>query len=141
MSHFLVNPVAHSLGLPMVIPRYINTFRIGPHVVNPVIHDLDAFESQVCTFLEEIGTPKLRSRLTGKDRRVAEVELGRLARLLAVLAAGSRYEDSDCATQVAISREYGQSLYHVFPCFADRASSAPRISMSSPRQLHDAPDH
>lgn len=77
--------------------------------MNPVINNIDAFESQVCTLLEEIGTPKIRQRLAGKDRRTSEVELGRLARVLAVLASGSRYEDSNYAIQVTVSRDY--SMY------------------------------
>lgn len=90
--------------------RYIGTYRSGPHVLSPVTRNFDAIESQVCIFLEELGTPQIRQRLGGTGTN-AEVELNRLARLLAVLAAGSRVDDSDAAIQRMVAQDYVRKAF------------------------------
>ena len=86
--------------------RYIGTYRSnGPHFINPVTTDCDVFESQACMLLTEMDTPQIRDRLCDSNPN-AEIELTRLARLLAVLATGARIEDSDPQAQAAIAQDY-----------------------------------
>ena len=55
--------------------------------------------------LTEMDTPQIRERLSEANPHV-ELELTRLARLLAVLATGSRIEDSEPQLQAAIAQGY-----------------------------------
>ena len=71
--------------------------------MSPVTRNFETIESQVCILLEELGTPQIRQRFSGTN---AEIEVTRLARTLAILASGSRVEDSDAQTQRTIAREY-----------------------------------
>ena len=73
--------------------------------MSPVNRNLDAIESQACMLLEELGTPLIRQRLCNNTTG-SEAELTRLARLLAVLAAGSRVEDVDPAVQRMVAQDY-----------------------------------
>ncbi|KAL9059716.1 MAG: hypothetical protein Q9162_001017 [Coniocarpon cinnabarinum] len=86
--------------------KYIGTYKNnGPHFINPVTLDCDVFESQACVLLTEMETPQIRDRF-GETNPGAELELTRLARLLAVLATGSRVEDSDPVLQANVAQDY-----------------------------------
>lgn len=74
-----------------MLQRFLPQYRSGPYALNPVIPDIDAFEGQVCNYLEDIAARRVRERVMSTVVNPSSYGIAWVALLLAVLASGAQF--------------------------------------------------
>lgn len=90
-------------------PRFFHYYRQNAYPFNPILADLDRFESDLCTYLGAHATGELRDPDRVSDRWATDKSIGHVSLLLATLAAGAHYSDIDYPQRLEISTDFGRS--------------------------------
>jgi hypothetical protein len=79
--------------------------------------DYSLFDAQVCAYLEDYASNKLREKAVGSDDVHAREFFAEIGLILAALAAGSQCSSDDFLQRQAATKSFGMSsLYHVARC-------------------------
>ena len=92
--------------------KYFEVYRTISSPIYPVIPDAEAFEAEVCMYLEDPNAYRLRDELEHMSGRVLEDRLAWFSLVCATTATGVQYSDIRCADRKALVQEYCKFFVH-----------------------------
>ncbi|KAJ5689836.1 transcriptional regulator family: Fungal Specific TF [Penicillium macrosclerotiorum] len=92
--------------------KYFHYYRVTAYPFNPILADMDRFESDLCTYLNAHAMGELRDTDKITDRWATDKSIGHISLLLATLAAGAHYSDVTYPQRLKISTEFARRSFH-----------------------------
>ncbi|KAJ5588001.1 uncharacterized protein N7459_003766 [Penicillium hispanicum] len=89
--------------------RFFHYYRITAYPFNPILNDMDRFESDLCTYLNAHATSHLWDPEKVSDRWATDKSIGHISLLLATLAAGAHYSDIEYPQRLEYSLDFGMA--------------------------------
>ncbi|PKX90744.1 Zn(II)2Cys6 transcription factor [Aspergillus novofumigatus IBT 16806] len=95
----LKTPLDRWKALIEILPRreevlkFFHFYRASAHPFNPILVDIDGFESVICQFLTSYASGELRDCDKISERWSSDRSVGQISLLLAALASGAHYSD------------------------------------------------
>ncbi|EAW19525.1 Zn(II)2Cys6 transcription factor domain-containing protein [Aspergillus fischeri NRRL 181] len=95
----LKTPIDRWKSLVDILPRreeilkFFHFYRTSAHPFNPILVDIDGFESVICQFLTSYASGELRDYDKISERWSSDRSVGQISLLLAALASGAHYSD------------------------------------------------
>ena len=106
------------------LSRFFHYYRVTAYPFNPILADMDRFESDMCTYLNAHAAGELRGEDRIVDRWASDKSVGHISLLLATLAAGAHYSDIDYPQRFELASDFGeQSIDVIYKTSADTRSS------------------
>ncbi|KXG49155.1 Transcription factor [Penicillium griseofulvum] len=111
-------PLERWKSLLIVIPhrsevlKFFHFYRVTAYPFNPILANIDRFESDLCTYLNAHATGELRDPEKITDRWATDKSIGHVSLLLATLAAGAHYSDIDCSERHELSTDFARRSFH-----------------------------
>lgn len=119
--------------------RFFHYYRITAYPFNPILADIDRFESDLCMYLNAYSAGELRDKDKITNRWATDRAIGHISLLLATLAAGAHYSDIDHPQRLELTIDFGelssQYIYISFFITLTYLHSATIISRPSPIEL------
>lgn len=91
------------------VNRFFHYYRVTAYPFNPILADIDRFESDLCIYLNAHANDELRDPEQISDRWATDKSIGHIGLLLAILAAGAHYSDIDYPQRLELSTDFGRS--------------------------------
>jgi hypothetical protein len=88
--------------------RFFHCYRATAYPFNPIIVDIDQFESDLCTYLSAHAAGELHDPGKISDCWATNKSIGYISLLLATLAAGSHYSDVEYPHRQELSIGFGR---------------------------------
>ncbi|KAJ5162520.1 hypothetical protein N7492_007912 [Penicillium capsulatum] len=92
--------------------RFFHYYRVTAYPFNPILADMDRFESDLCTYLQAHAVGELRDPEKISDRWATDKSIGHISLLLATLAAGAHYSDVDHVQRLELSTDFARRSFH-----------------------------
>ena len=96
------------LGILANALRFFHYYRVTAYPFNPILADMDRFESDMCTYLNAHSAGELRREDKIVDRWASDKSIGHISLLLATLAAGAHYSDIDYPQRLELATDFGR---------------------------------
>ena len=90
--------------------RFFHYYRVTAYPFNPILADMDRFESDLCTYLSAYAAGELRNPEKISDRWAPDKSIGHVSLLLATLAAGCHYSDVEYPQRFELTTDFGTGL-------------------------------
>ncbi|CAI7572960.1 unnamed protein product [Penicillium manginii] len=91
--------------------KFFHYYRVTAYPFNPILADMDRFESDLCTYLNAHANGDLRDAEKITQRWATDKSIGHIALLLATLAAGAHYSDIEYPQRLELSTDFGRQLF------------------------------
>lgn len=106
-SEILKYVVNHQLRNMADKARFFHYYRVTAYPFNPILSDIDRFESDLCTYLNAHAAGEFRDSEKITDRWTKEKSIGHVSLILATLAAGAHYSDIGRTQRLELSIDFG----------------------------------
>lgn len=108
--------------------RFFHFYRLCAYPFNPILVDVDRFESDLCSYLNAHATGEFRDPNRISERWSTGGSVGHISLLLATLAAGAHYSDLETQQRSEACQELGMSsgLYCELLLMLDSPTVIPR---------------
>jgi hypothetical protein len=90
--------------------RFFHFYRISAHPFNPILVDIDGFESVICQFLTSYASGELRDCDKISERWSSDLSVGQISLLLAALASGAHYSDLEDPERSEKYQSFGKNM-------------------------------
>lgn len=90
-----------------LINRFFHYYRVTAYPFNPILADMDRFESDLCTYLNAHASGDFRDPEKIAERWATDKSIGHISLLLATLAAGAHYSDIEYPQRLELSTDFG----------------------------------
>ncbi|KAJ5972709.1 uncharacterized protein N7479_002627 [Penicillium vulpinum] len=91
--------------------KFFHFFRIMAYPFNPILADIDRFESDLCTYLNAHASGELCDPEKITDRWATDKSIGHVSLLLATLASGAHYSDIDYPERLELSIDFARRSF------------------------------
>ncbi|CAG8144864.1 unnamed protein product [Penicillium olsonii] len=92
--------------------KFFHYYRVTAYPFNPILADMDRFESDMCTYLNAHSAGELRREDKIVDRWASDKSIGHISLLLATLAAGAHYSDIDYPQRLELATDFARRSFH-----------------------------
>ncbi|CAG7928035.1 unnamed protein product [Penicillium olsonii] len=92
--------------------KFFHYYRVTAYPFNPILADMDRFESDMCTYLNAHSAGELRHEDRIVDRWASDKSIGHISLLLATLAAGAHYSDIDYPQRLELATDFARRSFH-----------------------------
>ncbi|KAJ5597524.1 hypothetical protein N7537_007608 [Penicillium hordei] len=92
--------------------KFFHFYRVTAYPFNPILADIDRFESDLCTFLNAHASGELHDPEKITDRWATNKSIGHVSLLLATLAAGAHYSDTEYLERLELSTDFARRSFH-----------------------------
>ncbi|KAJ5909219.1 transcriptional regulator family: Fungal Specific TF [Penicillium taxi] len=92
--------------------KFFHYYRVTVFPFNPILADMDRFESELCTYLNAHATGELHDTENITDRWMTNKAMGHISLVLATLAAGAHYSDIDYPQRLELSSDFARRSFH-----------------------------
>ncbi|KAJ5477904.1 hypothetical protein N7530_003413 [Penicillium desertorum] len=92
--------------------KFFHFYQVTAYPFNPILADIDRFESDLCTYLNAHASGALRDPEKITDRWATDKSIGHISLLLATLAAGAHYSDIGCSERFELSTDFARRSFH-----------------------------
>ncbi|OQD80076.1 hypothetical protein PENANT_c039G11444 [Penicillium antarcticum] len=92
--------------------KFFHYYRITAYPFNPILADMDRFESDLCTYLNAHASGELRDQGRITERWATDKSIGHISLLLATLAAGAHYSDIDYPERLELATNFARRSFH-----------------------------
>ncbi|CAG8047847.1 unnamed protein product [Penicillium olsonii] len=92
--------------------KFFHYYRVTAYPFNPILADMDRFESDMCTYLNAHSAGELRHEDKIVDRWASDKSIGHISLLLATLAAGAHYSDIDYPQRLELATDFARRSFH-----------------------------
>ncbi|KAK9342733.1 fungal-specific transcription factor domain-containing protein [Lipomyces starkeyi] len=93
------------------ILKFFHFYRAFAFPFNPILVDIDRFESDLCTHLDEYATGMLKHRQKMTEPLAIERWAGQISLVLATLASGAQYSDLNLVDRASISQDFARRSF------------------------------
>ena len=115
--------------------KFFHYYRVTAYSFNPILADMDRFESDLCTYLNAHATGELRNQDNITEKWATDKSVGHISLLLATLAAGAHYSDLEYPQRLELATDFGKlNTFSAQDCILT-ISSPPLFPCSSPGEL------
>jgi hypothetical protein len=87
--------------------RFFHHYRLSAYPFNPILVDIDGFESAICTFLGSYASGELSDRIKISDRWSSDYSIGHISLILATLASGAHFSDLENPQRSDVCQDFG----------------------------------
>lgn len=95
------------------LSRFFHYYRVTAYPFNPILADMDRFESDMCTYLNAHAAGELRGEDRIVDRWASDKSIAHISLLLATLAAGAHYSDIEYPQRLELASDFGEESINV----------------------------
>ncbi|KAI3109467.1 transcriptional regulator family: Fungal Specific TF [Penicillium roqueforti] len=92
--------------------KFFHFYRVTAYPFNPILADIDRFESDLCTYLNAHASGEVRDPEKITDRWATDKSIGHISLLLATLAAGAHYSDTEYPERFELSTDFARRSFH-----------------------------
>ncbi|CAG7996544.1 unnamed protein product [Penicillium salamii] len=92
--------------------KFFHYYRVTAYPFNPILADMDRFESDMCTYLNAHSAGELRDEDQIVERWASDKSVGHISLLLATLAAGAHYSDIDYPARLELATDFARRSFH-----------------------------
>ncbi|KAJ5569358.1 hypothetical protein N7450_011844 [Penicillium hetheringtonii] len=92
--------------------KFFHYYRITAYPFNPILADMDRFESDLCTYLNGHANGDFRDTDKIIDRWASDKSIGHISLLLATLAAGAHYSDIEYPQRLELTTDFARRSFH-----------------------------
>ncbi|BDD61745.1 hypothetical protein MAP00_006772 [Monascus purpureus] len=93
------------------VSRYFHFYRIRAYPFNPILVDMDHFESELCTYLNAYSAGELRDQKRISERWNSGKAVGYISLLLAILATGVHFSDVENPTRSELCQDLARRCF------------------------------
>ncbi|KAF7597181.1 hypothetical protein BBP40_009521 [Aspergillus hancockii] len=93
------------------ILKFFHHYRLSAYPFNPILADIDGFESAICTFLGSYASGELTDRNKISDRWSSNNSIGHISLILATLASGAHFSDLDNPQRSEVSQDFARRSF------------------------------
>ncbi|KAL4874270.1 hypothetical protein BJY04DRAFT_212200 [Aspergillus karnatakaensis] len=90
--------------------KYFHFYRCA-YPFNPILVDIDDFESDICEYLGAYSSGEVRDKTKISDRWTSGKAVGQISLLLATLAAGAHYSDLDNPQRSEVCQDFSRRSF------------------------------
>ena len=87
--------------------RFFHFYRLYAYPFNPILVDVDRFESDLCSYLNSHAAGEFRDQNRISERWSTGGSVGHISLLLATLSAGAHYSDLEDPQRSEVCQELG----------------------------------
>ncbi|KAK4865192.1 hypothetical protein LT330_001815 [Penicillium expansum] len=92
--------------------KFFHYYRVTAYPFNPILADIDRFESDLCTYLNAHASGELRDPEKISERWATDKSIGHVSLLLATLASGAHYSDIEYPERLELSTDFARRSFH-----------------------------
>ncbi|KAJ6004022.1 hypothetical protein N7499_000087 [Penicillium canescens] len=92
--------------------KFFHYYRVTAYPFNPILADMDRFESDLCTYLNAHATGELRNQDKITEKWATDKSVGHISLLLATLAAGAHYSDIEYPQRLELATDFARRSFH-----------------------------
>ncbi|KAJ5684872.1 uncharacterized protein N7477_001217 [Penicillium maclennaniae] len=92
--------------------KFFHYYKVTAYPFNPILAEIDRFETDLCTYLNAHATGQLRDPKRITDRWATDKSIGHVSLLLATLAAGAHYSDLEYPQRLELSIDFARRSFH-----------------------------
>ncbi|KAL2818677.1 hypothetical protein BJX63DRAFT_429176 [Aspergillus granulosus] len=92
--------------------KFFHFYRICAYPFNPILVDVDKFESDICLYLSAYASGELRDRDKISDNWSSTKSVGYVSLLLATLAAGAHFSDLENPQRSELCQDFARRSFH-----------------------------
>ncbi|KAL4932395.1 Zn(II)2Cys6 transcription factor [Aspergillus undulatus] len=91
--------------------KFFHFYRISAYPFNPILVDVDQFESDICVYLSAYASGELRDRNKISDKWASGKSVGQISLLLATLAAGAHFSDLENPQRSELCQDFAHRSF------------------------------
>ncbi|KAL2832524.1 hypothetical protein BDW59DRAFT_157347 [Aspergillus cavernicola] len=91
--------------------KFFHFYRICAYPFNPILVDVDKFESDICVYLSAYASGELRDRSKISDQWAAGKSVGHISLLLATLAGGAHFSDLENPQRSELCQDFARRSF------------------------------
>ncbi|KAL4961563.1 Zn(II)2Cys6 transcription factor [Aspergillus stella-maris] len=91
--------------------KYFHFYRISAYPFNPILVDVDKFESDICVYLAAYASGELCDRSKISDHWASGRSVGHISLLLATLAAGAHFSDLENPQRSELCQDFARRSF------------------------------
>ncbi|XHG08028.1 hypothetical protein AWENTII_011156 [Aspergillus wentii] len=91
--------------------KYFHFYRTSAYPFNPILVDIDRFESDLCGYLNALAAGELRDANCVSDRWATDKSIGHISLLLATLASGVHFSDIEHPHRSELGQEFARRSF------------------------------
>ncbi|KAL2849874.1 hypothetical protein BJY01DRAFT_210432 [Aspergillus pseudoustus] len=92
--------------------KFFHFYRICAYPFNPILIDIDKFESDICLYLSAYASGELRERDKISDSWSSTKSVGHVSLLLATLGAGAHFSDLENPQRAELCQDFARRSFH-----------------------------
>ncbi|KAL3493378.1 hypothetical protein BJX62DRAFT_235450 [Aspergillus germanicus] len=92
--------------------KFFHFYRICAYPFNPILVDVDKFESDICLYLGAYASGKLQNRDRISGDWLSTKSVGQVSLLLATLAAGAHFSDLENPQRSELCQDFARRSFH-----------------------------
>ncbi|KAJ5761787.1 uncharacterized protein N7511_005169 [Penicillium nucicola] len=92
--------------------KFFHYYRVTAYPFNPILADMDRFESDLCTYLNAHASGELLDQDHITERWATDKSVGHISLLLATLAAGAHYSDIEYPKRLELATDFARRSFH-----------------------------
>ncbi|TPR00951.1 putative integral membrane protein [Aspergillus niger] len=96
--------------------KFFHFYRISAYPFNPIILDIERFEQDVCSYLNDLAAGELQNTSKICERWATDRSVGLISLLLAALASGAHYSDLDYMQRTELCQDFGTLSFGKIAC-------------------------
>ncbi|KAJ5160748.1 uncharacterized protein N7482_007752 [Penicillium canariense] len=94
------------------ILKFFHYYQVTAYPFNPILADMDRFESDLCTYLNAHAAGELKTPDKITERWATDKSIGHIGLLLATLAAGAHYSDVEYPRRLELTTDFARRSFH-----------------------------
>ncbi|KAL4863534.1 hypothetical protein BDV12DRAFT_202008 [Aspergillus spectabilis] len=91
--------------------KFFHFYRVCAHPFNPILIDVDKFESDICLYLGAYASGEVRDRNNISDQWASGKAVGQISLLLATLAAGAHFSDLENPQRSELCQDFARRSF------------------------------
>ncbi|KAI2878153.1 transcriptional regulator family: Fungal Specific TF [Aspergillus niger] len=91
--------------------KFFHFYRISAYPFNPIILDIERFEQDVCSYLNDLAAGELQNTSKICERWATDRSVGLISLLLAALASGAHYSDLDYMQRTELCQDFAKRSF------------------------------
>ncbi|KAL4949837.1 fungal-specific transcription factor domain-containing protein [Aspergillus filifer] len=91
--------------------KYFHYYRTSAYPFNPILVDVDKFESDICVYLAAYASGELRDRSKISEQWASGRSIGQISLLLAILAAGAHFSDLENPQRSELCQDFARRSF------------------------------